>query len=170
MDCILFEPEGEKNVSPTCKTPTVGIVLDFIGGPILSNTENHSNEESITTLTFQDSVPVFERDCILLEPQGEKNVSPTHMTPTNGQTEVGNGMVGHIQDQNGIVPEFIEGPNLSNTENCSTEKSLTTPNFQDSVPGNYPAMDFLFHLPTVKVVKPEVQKILKISLLQQWGF
>ncbi|KAL7169858.1 hypothetical protein ACSBR2_034823 [Camellia fascicularis] len=51
-------------------------------------------------------------------------------------------MVGHIQDQNGIVLEFIEGPNLSNTENRSNEKSLTTPNFQDSIPGNYPAIDF----------------------------
>ncbi|KAL7169853.1 hypothetical protein ACSBR2_034818 [Camellia fascicularis] len=144
MDYILVEPEGEKNVSPTCKTPTVGTVtvLDFIEGPNLSNTKNRSNKESITTPTFQYSVPVFERDCILLEPQGEKNVPPTHKTPTNGQTEVGNGMVGHIQDQNGIVAEFIEGPNLSNTENRSNEKSLTTPNFQDSVPGNYPAMDF----------------------------
>ncbi|KAI7997295.1 Protein NLP6 [Camellia lanceoleosa] len=140
MDCILFEPEGEKNVSPTCKTPTVGI--DFIEGPNLSNTENHSNEESITTPTFLDFIPVFEKDCILLEPQGEKNVSPTHNTPTNGQTEVGNEMVGHIQDQNGIVPEFIEGPNLSNTENRSNEKSLTSHNFQDSIPGNYLAMDF----------------------------
>ncbi|KAI7996161.1 hypothetical protein LOK49_LG10G02026 [Camellia lanceoleosa] len=140
MDCILFEPEREKNVSPTCKTPTVGI--DFIEGPNLSNTENHSNEESITTPTFPDSVPAFEKDCIHLEPQGEKNVSPTHNTPTNGQTEVGNGMVGHIQDQNGIVPEFIDGPNLSNTENRSNEKSLTSPNFQDSIPGNYLAMDF----------------------------
>ncbi|CAL5422620.1 unnamed protein product [Camellia sinensis] len=87
MDCILLEPEEEKNVSPTCKTPIVEIVPDFIEGPNLSNTENHSNKESIMTPTFQDSVPVFERDCILLEPQGEKNVSPTHKTPTNGQTE-----------------------------------------------------------------------------------
>ncbi|KAL7195271.1 hypothetical protein ACSBR1_035483 [Camellia fascicularis] len=142
MDCILLEPEGEKNVSFTYKTPTVGIVLDFKEGPNLSNIENHSNEESTTAPTFQDSVPVFERDCILLEPQGEKNASPTHSTPTTGETEVGNGMVGHIQDQNGIVPEFLESPNLSNTENCSNEKSLTIPNFQDSVPGNYPAMDF----------------------------
>ncbi|KAI7996159.1 Protein NLP1 [Camellia lanceoleosa] len=142
MDCILLEPEGEKNVSPTYKTPTVGIVLDFKEGPYLSNIENHSNEESTTAHTFQDSVPVFKRDCILLEPQGEKNASPTHSTPTSGETEVGNGMVGHIQDQNGIVPEFIESPNLSNTENCSNEKSLTIPNFQDSVPGNYPATDF----------------------------
>ncbi|KAI7998141.1 hypothetical protein LOK49_LG10G02031 [Camellia lanceoleosa] len=141
MDCILLEPEREKNVSPTFKTRTVGIVLDFKEGPNLSNIDNHSNEESITTPTFKDSVPVFKRDCILLEPQGEKNASPTHKTPTNGQTEVGNGMVGHIQDQNGIVPEFI-GPNLSNTENCSNEKSLTIPNFQGSVPSNYPAMDF----------------------------
>ncbi|XP_028089742.1 uncharacterized protein LOC114290060 isoform X3 [Camellia sinensis] len=142
---LIFEdsvPEGEKNVSPTCKTPIVGIVLDFIKGPNLSNTENHSNKKRITTPTFLDSVPVFERDCILLEPQGEKNASPTHKTPTNGQTEVANGMVGHIRDQNGIVPEFIEGPNLSNIENRSNEKSLTTPNFQDSAPGNYPAMDF----------------------------
>ncbi|CAL5351328.1 unnamed protein product [Camellia sinensis] len=142
MDCILFEPEGEKNVSPTCKTPIVGIVLDFIGSPNLSNTENHSNEESITTPTFPDSVPVFERDRTLLELLGEKNASPTHKTPTNGQTEVANGMVGHIQDQNGIVPEFIEGPNSSNIESRSNEKSLTTPNFQDSVLDNYPAMDF----------------------------
>ncbi|KAI7998140.1 hypothetical protein LOK49_LG10G02030 [Camellia lanceoleosa] len=142
MDCIPLEPEREKNVSPTCKTPTVGIVPKFIEGPNLSNIENHSNEESITAPTFQDYVPVFERDCILLESQGEKNASPTHKTPTNGQTEVGNGMVGHIQDQNGIVPEFIEGPDLSNTENRSNEKSLTTTNFQDSVPDNYPAMDF----------------------------
>ncbi|KAI7997411.1 Protein NLP7 [Camellia lanceoleosa] len=142
MDCILLEPEEEKNVSPTCMTPTVGIVLDFVEGPNLSNTESHSNEESITTPTFQDSVHVFERDCVLLEPQGEKNVSPTHKTPTNGQTEVGNGMVRHIQDQNGIVPEFIEGLNLSNTKNCSNEKNLTTPNFQDSVPENDLAMDF----------------------------
>ncbi|KAI7996989.1 Protein NLP9 [Camellia lanceoleosa] len=104
MDCILLEPEEEKNVSPTCMTPTVGIVLDFVEGPNLSNTESHSNEESITTPTFQDSVHVFERDCVLLEPQGEKNVSPTHKTPTNGQTEVRNGMVRDIQDQNGIVP------------------------------------------------------------------
>ncbi|XP_028089729.1 protein NLP7-like [Camellia sinensis] len=141
MDYILVEPEEEKNVSPTCKTPTVGIVVDFIEGPNLSNTENRSNEESITT-TFQDSIPVFERYCILLEPQGEKNASPTHKTPTSGQTEIGNGIVGHIQDQNGIVPEFIEGPNLSNAENRSNGKSLTTPNFPDSVPGNYPAMDF----------------------------
>ncbi|CAL5420177.1 unnamed protein product [Camellia sinensis] len=142
MDYILFEPEVEKSVSPTCKTPIGGIVLDFIEGPNLSNTENHANEESLTTPTFPDSVPVFERDCIFLEPQGEKNMSPTHKTPTNGQTEVANGMVGHIQDQNGIVPEFIEGPNLLNKENRSNEKSLTTPNFQDSVPGNYLAMDF----------------------------
>ncbi|KAI7996157.1 hypothetical protein LOK49_LG10G02022 [Camellia lanceoleosa] len=140
MDRILFEPEGEKNVSPTCKTPTIGIY--FIEGPNLSNTENHSNEESITTPTFPDSVPAFEKDCILVKPQGEKNVSPTHNTPTNGQTEVGNGMVGHIQDQNGIVPEFIDGPNLSNIENRSNEKSLTSLNFQDSIPGNYLAMDF----------------------------
>ncbi|CAL5420173.1 unnamed protein product [Camellia sinensis] len=142
MDCILLEPEGEKNVSPTYKTPIVEIVPDFIEGPNLSNTKNHSNKESIMTPTFQDSVPVFERDCILLEPQGEKNVSPIDKTPTNGQTEVGNGMVGHIQDQNGIVPEFIEGPNVSNTENRSNEKSLTTPNFQDFIPGIYPVMDF----------------------------
>ncbi|CAL5420171.1 unnamed protein product [Camellia sinensis] len=142
MNCILLEPEREKTASPTCKTPTVGIVLDFIEGPNLSNTENHSNEESIITHTCPDFVLVFERDCILLEPQGEKNMSPTHKTPTNGQIDVGNGMVGHIQDQNGIVPEFIEGPNLSNTENRSNEKSLSTPNFQDSIPGNYPAIDF----------------------------
>ncbi|KAF5941337.1 hypothetical protein HYC85_022504 [Camellia sinensis] len=51
-------------------------------------------------------------------------------------------MVGHIQDQNRIVPEFIEGPNLLNIENRSNEKSLTTPNFQDFVPNNYPAMAF----------------------------
>ncbi|CAL5420170.1 unnamed protein product [Camellia sinensis] len=138
---LIFQdsvPEGEKNVPPTYKTPTVGIVLDFKEGPNLSNIENHSNEESITASTFQDSVPVFERDCILLEPQGEKNASPTHSTPTNGETKVGNGMVGHIQDQNGIMPEFIESPNLSNIENCSNEKSLTIPNFQDSgVPLNW---------------------------------
>ncbi|KAF5940898.1 hypothetical protein HYC85_022065 [Camellia sinensis] len=51
-------------------------------------------------------------------------------------------MVGHIQNQNGIVPKFIEGPNMSNTENRLNEKSLTTPNFQDSILGNYLAMDF----------------------------
>ncbi|CAL5422618.1 unnamed protein product [Camellia sinensis] len=143
----------EKDVSSTCsQMPTdgqtergnemVGQLQDQNEGPNLLNTENGSNKESITTLIFEDSVPVFERDCILLEPQGEKNASPTHKTPTNGQTEVANGMVGHIRDQNGIVPEFIEGPNLSNIENRSNEKSLTTPNFQDSAPGNYPAMDF----------------------------
>ncbi|XP_028104611.1 uncharacterized protein LOC114303655 [Camellia sinensis] len=141
MDSILLGLEGEKNVSPTYKTPTVGIVLDCKEVPNLSNIENHSNEESTTASIFQDSVPVFERDCVLHEPQGEKNESPTHKTPTNGQTEVGNGMVGHIQDQNGIVLEFIKGPNLLNAENCSNEKSLTIPNFQDSVPGTYPAMD-----------------------------
>ncbi|CAL5422613.1 unnamed protein product [Camellia sinensis] len=142
MDCILLELEGEKNVSPTYKTPTVGIVLDCKEGPNFSNIENHSNEESTTASIFQDFVPVFERDYILLESQGEKNASPIHKTPTNGQTEVGNGMVGHIQDQNGIVPEFIEGPNLLNTENRSNKKSLTTTNFQDSVPDNYFAMNF----------------------------
>ncbi|CAL5420175.1 unnamed protein product [Camellia sinensis] len=152
-DCILLEPQGEKDVSSTCsQMPTdgqtergnemVGQLQDQNEGPNLLNTENGSNKESITTLIFEDSVPVFERDCILLEPQGEKNALPTHKTPTNGQTEVANGMVGHIRDQNGIVPEFIEGPNLSNIENRSNEKSLTTPNFQDSAPGNYPAMDF----------------------------
>ncbi|CAL5422615.1 unnamed protein product [Camellia sinensis] len=145
--------EGETDVSPTYnKMPTdgqtergnemVGHLQDQNEGLNLSNTENDSHEESITTHIFQDSIPVFERDCILLEPQGEKNVSTTHKTPTNGQIEVENGMIGHSQDQNGIVLEFIEGPNLLNTENCSNEKSLTIANFQDSVPSNYPTMDF----------------------------
>ncbi|KAI7997424.1 Protein NLP9 [Camellia lanceoleosa] len=153
MDCILLELQGKKDVSPTCsKMPAdgqtergnemVAHLQDQNEGPNFLNIENGSNKESITTLISEHSVPVFEKDCILLEPQGEKNVSPTHNTPTNGQTEVGNGMVRHIQDQNGIVPEFIEGPNLSNTENRSNEKSLTSPNFQDSIPGNYLAMDF----------------------------
>ncbi|KAI7996535.1 Protein NLP6 [Camellia lanceoleosa] len=66
---------------------------------------------------------------------GEKDVSPTcSKMPTDGQTERGNEMVGHLQDQN-------EGSNLSNTENGSNQESITTLIFQDSVPGNYHAMN-----------------------------
>ncbi|KAG5512910.1 hypothetical protein RHGRI_038733 [Rhododendron griersonianum] len=42
---------------------------------------------------------------------GEKNPSPTwKMLSTNGQTEMGNQMVGHLEETNEFLQDFVEGP------------------------------------------------------------
>ncbi|KAF7143382.1 hypothetical protein RHSIM_Rhsim05G0033800 [Rhododendron simsii] len=43
---------------------------------------------------------------------GEKNPSPTgKMLSTNGQTEMGNQMVGHLEETNEFLRDFVKGPN-----------------------------------------------------------
>ncbi|KAG5512857.1 hypothetical protein RHGRI_038683 [Rhododendron griersonianum] len=43
---------------------------------------------------------------------GEKNPSPTCKTlSTNGQTEMENEFVGHLEETNEFLPDFVEGPN-----------------------------------------------------------
>ncbi|KAF7153627.1 hypothetical protein RHSIM_Rhsim01G0095700 [Rhododendron simsii] len=51
---------------------------------------------------------------------GGKNPSPTwKMLSTNGQTEMENQMVGHLEETNEFLLDFVEYPNGRNTENAS---------------------------------------------------
>ncbi|KAG5512847.1 hypothetical protein RHGRI_038674 [Rhododendron griersonianum] len=48
---------------------------------------------------------------------GEKNPSPTCKTlSTNGQTKMGNEIVGHLEETNEFLPDFVEGPNGVSSE------------------------------------------------------
>ncbi|KAE9448756.1 hypothetical protein C3L33_19346, partial [Rhododendron williamsianum] len=94
---------------------TTVVVFDFDHTMIEDNSDTWVVEQMGLTPLFDQLRPGRPPD-----QHGEKNSSPTCKTlSTNGQTEMENEFVGHLEETNEFLLDFVEAPNVS------TEKSMS---------------------------------------------